>query len=164
MSKITEANAREVHAIEFLAGLDAQLNANEQNLKERLQSIPNGWRNYRLALKMTENVIDAVYDTLPEKTIRHMARLCAVGEVIIRPKPALTKGAYSQVVDNEDLRFLINRAMEGCCAICLKNPAESKGCAMRKVLMRIAPPETLRKDGICDYRDVAARCNMGEYI
>ena len=56
MNKITEANAREVHAIEFLAGLDAQLKANEQALKERLQSIPNGWRNYRLSLKMTEKV------------------------------------------------------------------------------------------------------------
>lgn len=161
---IMEANSREVHAIEFLAGLDAQICANEQNLKARLQAIPNGWRDYRLALKTMERVIDAVYATLPEKTIRHMARLCAVGEVVIRPKPALTKGAYSQVVDNEDLKFLINRAMEGCCAICLKEPAEVRGCQMRKTLMRIAPPDTLRRDGICDYRDVAARCEMGEYI
>ena len=161
---IMEANSREVHAIEFLAGLDAQICANEQNLKERLQSIPNGWRDYRLALKTMERVIDAVYATLPEKTIRHMARLCAVGEVVIRPKPALTKGAYCQVVDNEDLKFLINRAMEGCCAICLKEPAEVRGCPMRKVMMRIAPPDALRRDGICDYRDVAARCEMGEYI
>ena len=159
-----DANSREVHAIEFLAGLDAQLTANEQYLKARLQTIPNAWRNYRLARRMSEMVIDAVYATLPEKTMRHMARLCAIGEIVIRPKPALTRGAYYQAVDNEDLKFLINRAMEGCCAICLKNPAESKGCAMRKALMRVAPPETLRGDGICDYRDVAARCEMGEYI
>lgn len=41
---IMETNAREVHSIEFLAGLDAQLQLGQETLKERLQTIPGGWR------------------------------------------------------------------------------------------------------------------------
>ena len=51
MSNIMEANCREVHAIEFLAGLDGQLSNNEQHLTPRLKSIPNAYRDYRLARK-----------------------------------------------------------------------------------------------------------------
>lgn len=39
---IMEANAREIHSIEFLAGLDAQLVQGQETLKERLQLIPGG--------------------------------------------------------------------------------------------------------------------------
>ena len=47
---IMEANAREIHTIEFLAGLDAQLVEGQENLRDRLRLIPNGWRDFRLAV------------------------------------------------------------------------------------------------------------------
>lgn len=40
--KQMDANAREIHTIEFLAGLDAQLTSGQEHLRERLQSIPGG--------------------------------------------------------------------------------------------------------------------------
>ena len=39
---IMEANAREIHVIEFLAGLDAQLIKGQGILKDRLALIPDG--------------------------------------------------------------------------------------------------------------------------
>lgn len=74
--KQMDANAREIHTIEFLAGLDAQLTSGQEHLRERLQSIPGGWRNYRLAVTTTQRVLDAIYETLPTKTLKHMMRLC----------------------------------------------------------------------------------------
>ena len=74
-NNIMEANAREIHTIEFLAGLDAQLVEGQENLRDRLRLIPNGWRDFRLAVKSTERVLDAVYSTLPTKTLVHMQKL-----------------------------------------------------------------------------------------
>lgn len=77
--KIMEANAREVHVIEFLAGLDAQLVEGQEILRDRLRLIPNGWRDFRLAVKSTERVLDAVYSTLPNKALVHMQKLAQHG-------------------------------------------------------------------------------------
>ena len=89
MDNIMEANAREIHTIEFLAGLDAQLVEGQENLRDRLRLIPNGWRDFRLAVKSTERVLDAIYSTLPNKTLVHMQKLAQHGQIVIRPKPTV---------------------------------------------------------------------------
>ena len=162
--KIMEANAREVHNIEFLAGLDAQLIQGQEILKERLALVPNGWRNFRLAVTTTQKVLDGIYETLPIKTLRHMDRLCSCGEVIIRPKPAIKMPDDTQIVLSDDLKLLINKAMSAECAMCLKAPPEQKKCSLRKALQNIAPTEEVYRNGLCSYIDVAAAHNLGEYI
>ena len=159
---IKEPNAREVHAIEFVAGLDAQLNFNEKYLEERLRE--NGlWRWYRIAMSAVEKVVDGLYETLPPKTMQHMKRMYECGEVIIRPKAAI-KYDDVQIVPTSDLRMLVNTALMGECVMCVKNRAEQKGCKFRKSLARIVPTNTLPKDGTCQYLDVVTRCEYGEYI
>ena len=80
---IMEANAREIDTIEFLAGLDAQLVEGQETLRERLRRIPNGWRDFRLAVTSAERVLDAVYSTLPNKTLVHMQKLAQYGQIVI---------------------------------------------------------------------------------
>ena len=165
MSKqIMEANAREIHNIEFLAGLDAQLIQGQEILRDRLALIPNGWRNFRLAVSTTQKVLDAVYETLPLKTLRHMDRLCKCGEVIIRPRPAIKMPDDVQIVLADDLRLLINMIVAQECAMCLKAPPEQKSCKLRKALQNIAPTAEVYKNGLCSYVDVAAAHKLGEYI
>ena len=165
MSKqIMEANAREIHNIEFLAGLDAQLIQGQEILKDRLALIPNGWRNFRLAVTTTQKVLDAVYETLPLKTLRHMDRLCQCGEVIIRPRPMIKMPDDVQIVLADDLRLLINMIVAQECAMCLKAPPEQKGCKLRKALQNIAPTAEIYRNGLCSYVDVAAAHKLGEYI
>ena len=161
---IMEANAREIHTIEFLAGLDAQLVEGQENLRERLRRIPNGWRDFRLAVKSTERVLDAVYSTLPTKTLVHMQRLCEVGEIIIRPKPAVKLHDDVQIVGSDDLKLLINAAIASECLMCVKDAREQKKCKLRKTLMNIAPTAAVHKDGLCAYIDVVAGNELGEYI
>ena len=165
MSKqIMEANAREIHNIEFLAGLDAQLIQGQEILRDRLALIPNGWRNFRLAVSTTQKVLDAVYETLPLKTLRHMDRLCKCGEVIIRPRPAIKMPDDVQIVLADDLRLLINMIVAQECAMCLKAPPEQKSCKLRKALQNIAPTAEVYKNGLCSYVDVAAAHKLGDYI
>ena len=113
-----EANAREIHVIEFLAGLDAQLIKGQEILRDRLGLIPDGWRKFRLAVSTTEKVLDSIYETLPARTLKHMDRLCQCGEIIIRPKPMIKMPDDVQIVTNDDLKLLINKVVAALGAIC----------------------------------------------
>ena len=159
-----DANAREIHIIEFLAGLDAQLIQGQEILKDRLALIPDGWRNFRLAVTTTQKILDAVYATLPTRVLRHMERLCECGQVVIRPRPMIKMPDDVQIILAEDLRMLINTAIASECAVCLKDRAGQKGCKLRKTLANIAPTAEVYRDGTCSYTDVAAANRLGEYI
>lgn len=132
-SKTMDANAREIHNIEFLAGLDTQLIQGQEILRDRLALVPNGWRNFRLAVTTTEKVLNGIYETLPMRTLRHMDRLCKCGEVVIRPKPIIKLLDDAQIVLSEDLRMLINMVVAAECAVCLKSPPSRRAasCARR---------------------------------
>ena len=162
---IIPANAREIHVIEFLAGLDCQLISAQEILKPRLDTIPNGWRDFRLGATRIEKVLDAVYATLPTKPLQHMDRLHRYGEVVLRPKPLIKiPGDMVQIVDNDDLKLLINTTIAAECAMCVKDAREQKKCKLRAVLENIAPTEAIHKNGLCAYVDVAAGNEYGEYI
>lgn len=157
-----DPNAREVHAIEFIAGIDHQLVHNEKYLEERLKE--NGlWRWYRIAMSAIEKVIDGLYGSLPEKTMKHMKRLYECGEVVIRPKGVIRYDDV-QIVPTDDLKTLVNTALQGECTMCVKNRAEQKGCKFRKAMLRIVPTNQLPKDGTCPYLEVVTKCEYGEYI
>lgn len=158
------ANAREIHIIEFLAGLDAQLMQGQEILRDRLALVPDGWRKFRLAVTTTEKVLDGIYETLPMKTLKHMDRLCQCGQVIVRPRPLVKMPDDVQIVPADDLRLIINMIVAQECAMCLKSPPEQKGCKLRKALEIIAPTAEVYRNGLCSYVDVAAAHKLGEYI
>lgn len=161
---IMDASGKEIKNIEFLAGLDAQLIQGQEILKDRLALIPNGWRNFRLAVTTTQKVLDGIYETLPVKILRHMDRLCQCGHVIIRPRPMIKMPDDVQIVMSDDLRMLINTAMMHECAMCLKAPPEQKSCKLRKALQNIAPTEKIHHNGLCSYTDVVTAHKLGNYI
>lgn len=164
VNQITEANGRELHVIEYIAGLDAQLAQADHILKDRLQSIPNGWRNYRLAATMTDKTLRGLYKTLPTKTLLHIDRLCDYGQIIIRPKPLIKMPDDVQIIGSDELKTIINHAIENTCAICVKDHKEQKKCPLRKSLMHVAPTGAVHKDGHCAYMDVVAGNELGKYI
>lgn len=162
---VVEASSREVHFIEFVAGLDAQLTNGEKHLEQRLKSIPDAWRQYRIAKSSVDKVIRGLYETLPEKTQKHMTDLCARGEVVIRPKPVGKQYDDVQIVQTADLKLLINCTMAAECAMCMKEGREQKKCELRKALMCICPPTEFNKNStLCPYVDVANKCDVGHYI
>lgn len=42
-----------------------------------------------------------------------------------------------QIVDNDDLKLLINKTIEHECAICLRRDGEVRSCPLRRALMSI---------------------------
>lgn len=159
---IMDCNSRELHRIELLAAIDAQLQGGQEPLKARLQTIPNAWRDYRMCVSRIGRLVEQVYQTLPIKTLKHMEALCRHGEVLIRFKP-VAKSDDAQLIMTSDLKELINVAMEAKCTICFEGRAGVKACRLRKALMDVAPPRDLSL-GECPYRYVIENCKAGEYI
>lgn len=157
-------NARELHIFEYITCLDKQLSDGQAILEERLRKVPNCWRNYRLAASSIEKVVDAVYSTLPDKTLLHMEGLARHGEVVIRKRPMVPLNDDAQFVLGEDLKVLINTSIAAECALCLRDKQEQKKCKLRRALMNVAPTEALANDGLCPYTHVVAGNELGDYI
>lgn len=163
--KRTEANSREIRAIEYIAGLEARIIGDEKYVEKRLKSVPDLWRQYRIVSTAITKVVDGLYDTLEPNVLHRMRRLCDHAEVVFRTRSPLNKSTDTAIVLEKDINVVINAAMESRCAICLKEGSDIKKCELRKALMNIAPPSDLEKSGsLCPYSYVAAHCDLGEYI
>ena len=155
-------NSRELHRFELIAVLDMQLHKGTEVLKNRLQTIPNGWRDYRMIATRLARLVSQIYETLPTNRIRYMETLCAFGEVLIRVRPA-AKSDENILIPVSALKMLVNHAMAGTCTMCFKGRDEVKACKLRKTLIEVAPPQDLTM-GECPYRYVIEQCNEGDYI
>lgn len=155
-------NSRELHRFELIAVLDMQLHKGTEVLKNRLQTIPNGWRDYRMIATRLSRLVSQIYETLPTNRIRYMETLCAYGEVLIRVRPA-AKSDENILIPVSALKMLVNHAMAGTCTMCFKGRDEVKACKLRKALIEVAPPVDLNL-GECPYRYVIEQNEEGRYI
>ena len=159
---IMEMNSKELHRFELVACLDMQLTSGQEPLKARLQTIPNGWRDWRMIQARLARLVTQIYATMPEKRMKYMRSICAYGEVLIRLKPA-AKSDENVLVPVSALKVLVNGAMLQKCRYCFEDRAGIKACELRKALIEAAPPIDLNM-GECPYRHVVETCEEGEYI
>ena len=163
---ILEMNSRELHSFELIAALDTQLNKKtdkgEHALKRRLQTIPNGWRDFRMVTAVLGRLVEQIYDTMPVNRIRYMQTLCENGEVLVRIKPA-AKSDENILMPVSALKVLVNLAMDNKCTMCFEGHEGVKKCALRKALIECAPPVDLSL-GDCPYRYVVENNEREQYI
>jgi len=48
--------------------------------------------------------------------------------------------------------------------MCVNDAQAQKKCKLRKTLENVAPTETVHRNGLCSYRDVAAGNPLGDYV
>lgn len=157
-------NIGELHAIEYLCCLDKQLTDAQGPQKDWLRQIPNGWRDFRMVQSVMEKLIGKLYETLPDKTMRHIIHLANHGQIVIRPRPAIPLKEKTQFMTDEDLTMLVNTVIENQCAMCVNDAQAQKKCKLRKTLENVAPTEAVHRNGLCSYRDVAAGNPLGDYV
>ena len=150
-----EANARELRAIEYIGALDARLTLNEKYLEPRLRSVPDLYRQYRIAKVATEKVIDGLYSTMDQKSLLYLRRVCENSELIFRPKSVLNDATDTQVVLTKDLLTLVGAVADSCCSLCIRTGREIKNCQIRKALMNIAPLNNITDSALCEYTDAS---------
>lgn len=156
-------NGDEMRQLEYMMVMDGELKKHPEALKKRLAGVPNGWRQLRLINRILGDLTVRILDTMDVKNLRHLEQVCRHGEVLIRINPA-SRLPEQMMVWEDDIRLVINRAMEADCAVCLKSPAEIRGCKLRKALDHMTPAYADAPSGHCPYRDVAGGCDLGEYV
>ena len=154
----SEASSRELHAVEFIAGLDERLNASRGYLEKRLRSVPDCYRQYRIAETAVGKVLTGLYSTMEVSALNHMLRVSNQSEIVIRPKSVLNRSTDSQVVLTKDLITVVNAAVGDACSMCIKTGRDVKRCELRKALLNMAPLDKLDNGIYCGYSHVG--CNM----
>lgn len=159
---ILDMNSRELHRVELIAAIHANLAGGEEPLKSRLQTIPHGWRDYRMILTRIGRLLTQLYETMPMNRLRMIEHLCAHGEVLIRMKPVIKTDEYMPIHVSA-LKTLVNHSMAGTCTMCFEGRDFVKKCPLRKALMEVTPPVDLTL-GECPYRYVIEQNEEGKYI
>ena len=161
---VVEANSRELRAITHIAVLDNSFEQDGQYLEKRLRSVPDLYRQYRIAKAAMSKALSGLYDTLPLSSLLRLQKTCANSEVLVRPKTTLAVQNDSLIVLQKDMTTLINAAMSAQCAVCLKVGKETKKCELRKCLLNIVPPEEIDNTFMCEYAKVASESELGNYL
>ena len=146
-----EASSKEVRLIEYMAVLDKKLSESGERMEERIRSVPDLYRQYRIAQVAMDKLIRGLYDTLPPKSLRRMQREAESCEVSIRPVSSLNNFTDSRVVLLEDLDAIISVAMRSTCSICMKEGADIRKCKLRNALIDIAEHYKITDGALCEY-------------
>ncbi len=152
MADRTDMNAKELHGVEFLAALSGQMDKHCMILKPRLQAIPNGWRQYRLIESTLHKLLGDVYQTMTVKSLQRMKNMMQYGEVKISIAPIERHALGYVTVHEKDLALVVTKAMQGECAMCIKDGDDVKKCPLRKALWEMLPPDEIPRFG-CPYRE-----------
>ena len=156
-------SGKELKCVEYLVAMESRVLEVGDAMRERLKKIPNGWRQFRLLVSTLDRLMPEVYDTVPNKTRMYLKNIMENGEVLIRFIP-VSRNPEWKLVKDEDLAVLINLAMAGECAICMKQGREAKKCKLRGALENITPPLEGHPTGGCGYMNVVLGCDIGHYV
>ena len=155
-------NGEELRVVEYLTAMNSKMIRAGDCMRDRLRSVPNGWRQWRLLAVTVDNLLVAIYNTMTPKNLRHLENICDHGEIIIRLRPAVRIPEHT-LVNEDDLRTVVNTAMAAECPICFKQGKEIDKCPLRQAMLNICPPYEDPKMS-CGYQIVAASSDLGEYI
>lgn len=132
---------RERDALMFVCALEHNLNTEPAaTLEKRIRSAGKTcWRDWRLAARLVNKVLNQVLDTLPINNYAQLdAQLRGMELRFIPSRSASTPVDYI-MVRQDHLRALGLHATKNECGMCMKSPAEAKDCELHKVLAWVAP-------------------------
>lgn len=142
-------SGREYQAMLTLFGFGGTLD--NDSLKERLRTIPHGWRDMRLAVTTIDRLLDKLLGTVPEKKLRAIQTELkhAVCELKIVPPVSHPPGCV--YVEESALINLADRAISMDCMFCMKNDKECTQCELYRTLSACFPYELDGAKGCCPF-------------
>lgn len=151
--EMVDMNHAEQTRVLLLAGLNDNLIKGQAELRKRLELIPNGWRQYRLAVATVDRLLTQIYATMTPKQLQSHAHAMANSVCGVKLKMASNSTEWVHV--NEiDLDLVICIAMQHECRWCIRNDHEVRRCKLRRALSAIAAPDNVPKHG-CGYCEMA---------
>ena len=153
--KIQDVSGKEMRAIELLTALHMYLEAYEPNMKDRLRSIPGGYRDWRLVMAKAYKLCDRIYDTMPHDKQLKLLNSVKNSELVVRPLAA-TRPHDSIIADSGAVRTLIYAITDHLCSMCVKEGADVRKCELRKAMRSMATPNRVAKGEACEFAAYAA--------
>ena len=150
MSEKRRMRSREHEAMKMFCAADTVMSTWAGDLEQRLRSVKNGWRDWRMLQTRMRDLRERLYDSVPDEQIATMERNLSRMEMRV---------AATHVAKEEDfvyisltaLKTLVSYAMATECNFCAKGKQEARQCPLRKALDSWTTHNMEEVDG-CAYR------------
>lgn len=152
MAEQQQLSGHERRAMEQLVAFLSQCSTHGKALRERLSTVPGGWRDWRLMESLAAKLYCALGETLTDRQFIQFKKLEQFGTCQITLTSAARGNDYD-FVSMSALKTIIRTCVESHCSMCVKNDADIRGCGLRKNLMDIVPAMDVPKYG-CPYREL----------
>lgn len=159
-------NQRENIFLQDIMVLRNDLVRYSESVHARLAPFPGAWRDLRLMLYLVRKLQATLLDTLPDKKVAQLQNIALHGKFFIELPGPLWKNRFV-CVDEKSLTVMMQAAMVGECAMCLREGRDVKRCPLRAALIAITPPEKiLDKHQVmgCEYWDIGGALARGESV
>ncbi len=159
-------NQRENIFLQDIMVLRNDLVRYSESVHARLVPYPGAWRDLRLMLHLVRKLQTILLDTLPDKKVAQLQNIALHGKFFIELPGPLWKNRFV-CIDEKSLSALMQAAMEGECAICLREGRDVKRCPLRAALIATVPPEKILDNHQvmgCEYRDIGGALVRGENV
>lgn len=141
-------NRNEKLAMMYMVCLTSTLAYAQEDMKDRYGQIEGGTEMMNNALDWTKKIMNALFDTIPDKQVKNIWN--TANECEMRMMPKFTPNRTDMLVDKETLRELIDAAHIKC-RECVNDSDEAKKCKIYELSATLVPLEEYPDGGLCPY-------------
>lgn len=138
----------EMHTLQWLLNALSSLCYAEDDLKSRLECVPNGRQRLKLNIGQLRSLLRDLFGTIPERQRRQIQNSAQDMEVRLVPK--MTPRKISLVLDEETAKELVNAAQAKCRYDCVPDLDGDRNCELCKILEAVIPLEKY-ESATCPY-------------
>lgn len=143
MSKYIPLEGGELTQIQFMHSLYRCL-AEDDTLKERLQSIGMWWR-YKGMIKQLHTMFDATWKTIDPVKRKKIDMIWSQQELrIVNASSPVDPTGDLVMVSKDAITLLGQHCSTESCAICMGNNNDRKNCKFRKAMVKLSLPDLRR--------------------
>lgn len=125
-------NAQEREIIMCLYAFKDALNTMIPRAQNLARRVPNGYRDLRCALALTDKTVEKLLNTIPVKQLKSLAHQLKITEISLRTKSAGNENPSFHMMDTEDIATLVQYIIDSRCVLC--DGSDKNECKLRKVL------------------------------
>lgn len=125
-------NAQEREIIMRLYAFRDALNTMIPHAQNLARRVPNGYRDLRCALALTDKTVENLLNTIPVKQLKSLAHQLKITEISLRTTSAGKENPSFHTMDTEDIATLVRYIIDSRCVLC--DGSGKNECKLRKVL------------------------------
>lgn len=148
----TPLSKDEYYALLELFGIVNSFSNCASSLKHRCKHIPNGWRDMRLLLSLSERLMGKFLGTIPLKKLKAIQKDLHFSRCELKITPDYTgeskKEGYAYVPDTA-LSNVVERLVNWECMLCDKSKGKAKQCRVLKDIQALYPWDFSEKPDGC---------------